>query len=92
MGSVLATMLSIKASYMLKVSLHFDQQTLKLWKNFELIFFPQPFALLKIIDAFSLILPYFLRVFSALKVKRFHPNFAIFFTHFLTNSENATKS
>jgi hypothetical protein len=30
--------------------------------------------------------------FSALKVKRFQPNFAIFFTLFFTNSENATKS
>ncbi len=30
--------------------------------------------------------------FSTLKVKRFHPNFAIFFHAFFTNSENATKS
>ncbi len=30
--------------------------------------------------------------FSALKVKRFQPNFSIFFTLFFTNSENATKS
>ncbi len=42
--------------------------------------------------AFSLILPYFSRFFSALKVKRFQPDFTIFFTHFFTNSENATKS
>jgi hypothetical protein len=30
--------------------------------------------------------------FSALKVKRFQPNFAIFFRLFFTNSEDATKS
>jgi hypothetical protein len=29
---------------------------------------------------------------SALKVKRFQPNFAIFLMYFFTNSENATKS
>ncbi len=29
---------------------------------------------------------------SALKVKRFQPNFAIFFAHFFANSENASKS
>ncbi len=29
---------------------------------------------------------------SALKVKRFQPNFAIFFACFFANSENATKS
>jgi hypothetical protein len=29
---------------------------------------------------------------SALKVKHFQPNFAIFFHAFFTNSENATKS
>jgi hypothetical protein len=28
---------------------------------------------------------------SALKVKCFQPDFAIFFTHFFANSENATK-
>ncbi len=30
--------------------------------------------------------------FSALRVKRFQPNFDIFFILFFTNSENATKS
>jgi hypothetical protein len=36
------------------------------------------------IDAFSLILPYFSRIFSALKVKLFQPDFAIFFTCFFS--------
>jgi hypothetical protein len=40
----------------------------------------------------SMISPYFSRIFSALKMKCFQPNFAIFFTLFFTNSENATKS
>ncbi len=43
-------------------------------------------------NAFSLILPYFSHVFSALKVKCIQPNFAIFFMLFFSNSENATES
>jgi hypothetical protein len=44
------------------------------------------------IDAFSAESIDFSCIFSALKVKRFQSNVAIFFTLFFTNSENATKS
>jgi hypothetical protein len=50
-------------------------------------------TLLKKIDAFSTeSIDFSGAFFSALKVKCFQPNFAIFFTLFFTNIENATKS
>jgi hypothetical protein len=57
------------------------------------VLFDSKFALLnKKFDAFSAESINFSRIFSALSVERFYPNFTIFFKIFFTSSENAINS